>query len=341
MAQDGSDRRGVHEVTDDDGDSLDPATVQMFVSVDDGGVPVTVGAVAPMGGGLFAARPSPPRTASRRSAALPHLVASDTDGDAQSMPLRTLRRRAFVGASPASGIVVGFDNDFETNQGWTVDQQPWPRRTARGPAAPPMGGGDRGDPPADFDGSGQCWLTDNVDGNSDVDGGQTILTSPVLDASEATTVRYMRWYSNTFGASPNADVFVVEISDDGGSSWSELEVVGPGGPEADGGWYAVEFDLATVAGFTANDQFRIRYNASDLGDGSVVEAAVDGFVLIGADCDDPGVEGDVDGDGDVDFQDIVALLAAWGPCPGCAADLDGNGTVDFTDLLTLLAAYGG
>jgi hypothetical protein len=58
----------------------------------------------------------------------------------------------------------------------------------------------------------------------------------------------------------------------------------------------------------------------------------------------PSCVGDIDGNGDVDFQDLLTLLAAYGPCPSggaCeAADFDGNGQVDFQDLLTLLAAYG-
>jgi hypothetical protein len=50
--------------------------------------------------------------------------------------------------------------------------------------------------------------------------------------------------------------------------------------------------------------------------------------------------GDVDGSGDVDLDDLLAVLAAWGPCPGCAADLDDDGVVGLDDLLAVLAAWG-
>jgi hypothetical protein len=53
--------------------------------------------------------------------------------------------------------------------------------------------------------------------------------------------------------------------------------------------------------------------------------------------------GDADGNFEVDFNDLVLLLAAWGPCPGqedCHADFDDNGQVDFNDLVLLLAGWG-
>ncbi len=51
--------------------------------------------------------------------------------------------------------------------------------------------------------------------------------------------------------------------------------------------------------------------------------------------------GDVDSDGSVGFSDILAILAAWGPCQGeCPEDLDGSGFVDFGDLLVVLGAWG-
>ncbi len=58
----------------------------------------------------------------------------------------------------------------------------------------------------------------------------------------------------------------------------------------------------------------------------------------------PNNVGDVDGDGSVGITDLLALLAAWGPCPvppaGCPADIDGDGIVGITDLLSLLGHWG-
>ena len=49
---------------------------------------------------------------------------------------------------------------------------------------------------------------------------------------------------------------------------------------------------------------------------------------------------DLDGDCDVDVQDLLCLLAAWGPCEGCPEDLNGDGSANVPDLLELLAAWG-
>lgn len=50
---------------------------------------------------------------------------------------------------------------------------------------------------------------------------------------------------------------------------------------------------------------------------------------------------DLDASGDVGFADLLAILAAWGPCGvPCPQDLDANGDVGFADLLTVLSAWG-
>ena len=56
--------------------------------------------------------------------------------------------------------------------------------------------------------------------------------------------------------------------------------------------------------------------------------------LDGSDCPD------INGDLAVDFQDLLVVLASWGPCIDCPADFDNSGAVDFQDLLTVLAAWG-
>jgi len=59
---------------------------------------------------------------------------------------------------------------------------------------------------------------------------------------------------------------------------------------------------------------------------------------------DPCCLGDIDGDGEVGVDDLLALIGAWGACvdPGdCPEDLNGSGTVDVDDLLALIGVFGG
>lgn len=57
-----------------------------------------------------------------------------------------------------------------------------------------------------------------------------------------------------------------------------------------------------------------------------------------------GCEGDIDGSGEVEFSDVLTVLAAWGPCPGdpdpCPEDLNDDDVVDFADLLVILGNWG-
>lgn len=53
---------------------------------------------------------------------------------------------------------------------------------------------------------------------------------------------------------------------------------------------------------------------------------------------------DLNGNGNVGASDLLALIAAWGPCPpapaACPADFDHDGSVGASDLLALLASWG-
>jgi hypothetical protein len=186
-----------------------------------------------------------------------------------------------------------------------------------------------------------CYVTGNS-GDEDVDDGTTILYSPIMDASNAPVLSYYRWYSNGVscdGADPNNDIFEVDISDDGGTTWMGLETVGPYGDGTDGGWFFKEFDLSNVSGFEPTANFQVRFVCGDLNSGSVIEAGVDGVLLSQGYCDEESCVGDVSGDGMVDVSDILAVVGAWGNTGG-PEDVNDDGIVNVGDLLMIVDAWG-
>jgi hypothetical protein len=53
-----------------------------------------------------------------------------------------------------------------------------------------------------------------------------------------------------------------------------------------------------------------------------------------------GVPGDLNGDGVVDVNDLLIIIAGWGACAGdCPADLNGDGVVNVVDILALLSYW--
>lgn len=181
-------------------------------------------------------------------------------------------------------------------------------------------------------------------GDNDVDGGRTTLISPAFDLAGAAdaTFAYWRWYSNSAGGGPNADIFVIDISNDDGASWINLETIGPSGPGTSGGWIENSFQLASVIAPTA--QIRLRFIAEDINTGSLIEAAVDDLRVTAVVCEQtPACPGDVDGDGMVGLGDIAGVINCWGqpgvgPCT--SADLDSMGDVGLPDLAVVINNWG-
>jgi hypothetical protein len=72
-------------------------------------------------------------------------------------------------------------------------------------------------------------------------------------------------------------------------------------------------------------------------------ASAGGFFLgagtncLGAVCPCPG---DLSGDGQIGFSELLEILSHWGPCSGCPYDLDDDGQVGFSDLLFILSSWG-
>ncbi len=187
------------------------------------------------------------------------------------------------------GIRTVAQYDFEAagSQGWAVGA-PNNASTGEWTRADPIGTAAQPENDYTADPGSRCWFTGQGSvggslGENDVDGGSTSLVSPLFDLStaQAASLRYARWYSNGTGGSPNDDVFQVDLSDDGGSSWVSAEVVGPAGTGTSGGWQEIEIDIAQHVTLTSS--VRARFIASDTGGGSIVEAAIDDVEVLAVD----------------------------------------------------------
>jgi hypothetical protein len=170
----------------------------------------------------------------------------------------------------ADSLVVVRSYDFNTGPpAWSVVNTlltagAWERGTPAG----------AGNPPADFDGSGQCWVT-GLAANVDVDDGPTRLYTETVDLSTSYNpiVRYALWFTN----STNDDRLVVEASNDSGTNWVQIEDLGPFT-----GWQAHQFRVRDY--FPVPAQFVVRFSVADNPDNSITEAALDAFRIDDLTC---------------------------------------------------------
>ncbi len=135
-----------------------------------------------------------------------------------------------------------------------------------------------------------CFVTQNAItindplGQNDVDGGTTTLRSDVIDLTGYTnpTFTYYRWYINNppSGANPGADWWQVQISDDGGNTWTKVEDT----KVSDRSWRRYAFRVMDYVNIT--NQVMLKFNVSDstrpgqyLDGGSLVEAGLDEIMV--------------------------------------------------------------
>jgi len=229
--------------------------------------------------------------------------------------------------------VVIFGDHFNTDQGWTVQNTSltggaWERGF-------PNGTGNRGDPTDDYDGGGQCYLTQNGGGDTDVDGGPTMLISPIIDLSQGdVTFSYAYWHYRDDPDGP--DYLSVDFSTNGGASWTNLRSY----TESAGGWRTESIQLNDFVSPSANA--RVRFRVQDNPNNSVVESAVDAVRLYfqcpdcnsnGLDDDDEiaaGTTPDCNNNGLPDDCDLIAGTSA--DCDGGPVGISSNGAVHFQNI---------
>jgi len=237
---------------------------------------------------------------------------------------------------PVGDVLTTFADDFESDLGWTVGGAAADGYWERGIPA----NGNRGDPPFDADGSGRCYLTDNLAGNSDVDDGMTTLTSPMLDVSAGGEITYAYWLGDiASGALGTEDYLSVEIAtDSAGTNWQEVRRY----TSALATWRTDA--IAIPAEAPASATLRVRFTAADLPPGDVVEAGIDAFRVERTVCN-AGGNGDFDGDGDVDLADAAAFQACGARAAlraDCnAGDINGDGVADLADFAAFVSRLWG
>ena len=306
-------------------EDYDTGSVQIFASIGGGAfTPITTTANGP---GVFDA--TIPALACGQSAQL--YIQATTLGGTDIV---------FPSGDPLSidAITVTFRDEMETDTGWTVGAPGDSATTGVWERADPQG--TDAQPENDHTPAGtECWITGastgGGTGGNDIDGGATTLTSPALDTTAGAgdaVLSYYRWYSNNAGASPNTDSMLVQISGDNGASWSTLETVA----ENANAWVERRFTIADFV--TPSAQVRVRFVASDLGDGSIVEAGVDDLQIEFTGCDSVLTADLAEPFGQFNFFDIAAYIALFN-ANDPAADFDGNGSINFFDISAFIDLY--
>jgi hypothetical protein len=253
--------------------------------------------LTPLGGNLY-------------QATLPAASCDDTPefylsaaGDGGSTLYSPADAPSTVYAAVVGALITIFDDNFESDQGWVAENLgassgDWQR------GVPVNDPGWDYDPASDSDGSGQCYLTQNETGNTDVDNGAVRLTSPTMNMSGGditVSYDYYLYLTNSDGT----DRLLVEINSNGGAgAWTEIAR-----HDTDGGlnWrsHTIDQDDLDAAGVTLTANMKMRFTANDGDAQSIVEAGLDAFQVTGFSCDsgeDYTLTVNVTGSGSVDLD---------------------------------------
>lgn len=242
--------------------------------------------------------------------------------------------------TPVRQTIVKYNDPCEVSTGWVVGAAGDAATAGIWELAAPQA--TAAQPGSDHSTVGtKCWITGAAAGSSvganDVDGGATTLTSPTFDATTPAGyatgeayVEYWRWYSNDQGSAPNADSMPVQISNNNGSTWTQIELV----TDNANAWVNKRFRISDFVTPTAS--MKLRFIARDLGSGSIVEAGVDDVLATVVAC--PCQPADFNCDGFITGEDFDAFVEAF-TAGDLAADFDGDGFVTGEDFDAYVVAF--
>jgi len=223
-----------------------------------------------------------------------------------------------------------FEDDFESGNAhnWNFYGSGSTASTGDWLIGDPVGtvsGSNQAQPEDAYAGTGAVFTAQNSSlGVDDVDGGVVYLVSPVIDLSGADSadLEYVRWFYNRDTGEDSGDFFVVQVSNDNGTNWVDLERLDTN--QSANTWTEKTFTLESYISLTST--VLIRTGAADgPSGGNIIEAALDNVKVWAyggcendSDCNDGlfcnGVETCVSG----------TCQAGTDPCPGQACDEAGD-----------------
>jgi hypothetical protein len=240
--------------------------------------------------------------------------------------------------TPASGEVILFEDDFESDKGWTISGGLWERGIPLG-----QGGDDLQYPvPDPTEGcNGPQVLGYNLAGDYENNLPETHVTSPSIDCSGMNNValRFCRWLGVEQPFYDKSSLMVSNNLQDWHLVWEHTATI------ADLEWLDLEYDVSAVAADQPTVYFRwtmgptdggLRYAGWNIDDVQVVSRRCVSWTC-----------GDVDGNGMVNVSDAVYLISyifGGGPPPDPleTGDVNCDAIVNVSDVVYLIAyIFGG
>jgi hypothetical protein len=247
-------------------------------------------------------------------------VSAEADGygeitDPQYVP------EAYYNVVIATQYLVAFEDDFETDKGWTFSGSLW----ARG--VPTGGGGQYGNPDPSSGHDAPNVLGYNLSGDYENSLPERHATSPAFDCSILVGTQLKFWrYLNV--EQPTYDHAYLRISTNG-SSWTTL--FENSGSTEDNSWTEYVYDISSIADGEPTVYIRFTIGTTD-GSWQYSGWNIDDLEISAYACDETG---DTDGDGIVDALDNCPLI----PNPN-QDDADDDGIGDSCDVCTDLDGDG-
>jgi len=185
-------------------------------------------------------------------------------------------------ASVTVNVAKGYYDDFIMDFGWTVTGTATTGDWERGAPAGTLNGTAQSNAGADVtnDFGSDAYITGNGGGTAgadDVDGGTTILTSPVFDLTTYNLpyLSYYRWWYNDGGTGNFDDTLIISVSN--GTTSVVIDRIGPG-TNSGNSWTFRNYNLNTLIAKSANMRFVV--TTGEYGAGHLVEAGLDLFKVV-------------------------------------------------------------